>query len=292
MTSSTPIADRGLRALSCTLGTLNAILWFAVVPIADGWDRLLGRIDVPGRPQHMFGAQELLVFFDPWLAVVVLPIVYTFGFATIGIIFRAPRGTDEKAFASREAIGLSAALVGCEAIWIGLIVIAVACRGPDWNFYGPFEPWAPGRIVPLNPTFLSALFWKSSFPENELAREAPGMFLIAAYLMVGVLLALALWRGRGYFAVYLGSIAIAGLVASLTIPIESSAVFAMMFVVFGYLIRRWMPRIAQRMARIPFWRCLLIALLMTLAVAVPIKIVLFETLNVRNAIRLWDSIRV
>ena len=91
MAKPVPMPDRGLRTLGCSFGIVNAVLWVAVVPIADGWDRLLGRLDVPGRPHHIFGSQELLVYFDPWMALVVLPIVYTAGFESIR---RAPmRGT-------------------------------------------------------------------------------------------------------------------------------------------------------------------------------------------------------
>jgi hypothetical protein len=292
MTNPMPTADRGLRALGCALGISNAILWFAVVPIAHGWDRMVGRLDFPGGPHRIFGVQELLVYFDVWPALYVLPIAYTFGFAAIGILFRTPRQTSGRAFGSREAIGVGIVLLGCEAVWIGLIAMVVAFRGPDWNFCGPFESWEQAKIVPRNQTFLSALFWSPSFPDNELLLHAPGLALAAAYLMVGIVLALALWRGRGYLAVYLGLVAIGCVVLSRILPLEALAVFGTLLVVFGYLVHRWAPRSELPRVHLPFWRCLLIGILVAIVVAVPIKIVLYQMLNVREVARLGDFLRI
>jgi hypothetical protein len=62
-------------------------------------------------------------------------------------------------------------------------------RGPNWNFFGPFEPWDPHKNVPLNNVNLSDYFWLSGLGQavegkSWFLRELPGILLVLAYLLL------------------------------------------------------------------------------------------------------------
>jgi len=61
-------------------------------------------------------------------------------------------------------------------------------RGPNWNFFGPFEAWDVHKIVPLVNVNLSEFFhikWLGhALPKHWFIRELPGILLIAFYFLV------------------------------------------------------------------------------------------------------------
>jgi hypothetical protein len=80
-------------------------------------------------------------------------------------------------------------LLGFVVLWVVLIVLGTFLRGPNWNFFGPFESWDPHKTVPLNNVNLSDYFWLNWWGQaiegkNFLVREAPGIVLVLAYLLL------------------------------------------------------------------------------------------------------------
>ena len=75
-------------------------------------------------------------------------------------------------------------------LWVVLIVLGTFLRGPNWNFFGPFEYWDPHKVVPLNNVNLSdyLLARPGSAQSLEgmhwLIRELPGILLVLAYLLL------------------------------------------------------------------------------------------------------------
>ena len=73
-------------------------------------------------------------------------------------------------------------------LWSSLIVLGTFLRGPNWNFFGPFEPWDPHKNVPLNNINLSEYFWlglgMSATSGGWLVRELPGLLFVFAYLFI------------------------------------------------------------------------------------------------------------
>jgi len=85
-------------------------------------------------------------------------------------------------------------------LWIGLIILGTFLRGPNWNFFGIYEPWDVHKLEVLNNVNLSERFWQDLFrqplpmaPAGSdgltqagyiLYREAPGIILVLAYLIV------------------------------------------------------------------------------------------------------------
>ncbi len=98
-------------------------------------------------PWYFTGLQELLVYFDPWIAGVVLPTMIIIGL--IAIPFLDPdknRGVGTYAFKERPFaqtfFGLGMAM------WFILIAIGTFLRGPNWDIYWPWESWSIHKPPP------------------------------------------------------------------------------------------------------------------------------------------------
>jgi hypothetical protein len=84
---------------------------------------------------------------------------------------------------------LSTWMFGFLVLWVVLIVLGTFLRGPNWNFFGPFEPWDPHKTVPLNNVNLSDYFWLLWLGHGMegmswFQRELPGIILVLAYLLL------------------------------------------------------------------------------------------------------------
>jgi len=88
-------------------------------------------------PWYFLGLQELLVFFDPWLAGVVLPSLIIVGLVVIPYIDTSPTGKGTYNFSDRKFAVFSFSF-GL-ALWYLLIVIGVWFRGLDWSWYWPWD---------------------------------------------------------------------------------------------------------------------------------------------------------
>ncbi len=89
-------------------------------------------------PWYFLGLQEMLVYFDPWLAGVVLPGLIIVGLICIPYIDKNPKGNGYYTFNERKA-EITIFLFGFAVLWASLIVLGTFLRGPNWNFFGPFE---------------------------------------------------------------------------------------------------------------------------------------------------------
>ena len=79
-------------------------------------------------------------------------------------------------------------LIGFVVMWVTLIVLGTFLRGPNWNFFGPYEYWDTHKVLPLNNVNLSQLFWldflgPAACLPNWVHREIPGIFVVIAYLV-------------------------------------------------------------------------------------------------------------
>ncbi|MGE3808390.1 MAG: hypothetical protein AB7K24_27320 [Gemmataceae bacterium] len=142
-------------------------------------------------PWYFLGLQEMLVYYDPWMAGVVLPTFIIIGLVAIPYIDFNQKGNGYYTFAERKfAVGTF--LFGFIVLWCTLIVLGTFLRGPNWNFFGPFEYWDPHKVLPLNNVNLSDMFWLPMgvlFPEGQgifgiLLREMPGILLVLAYFLL------------------------------------------------------------------------------------------------------------
>ena len=149
-------------------------------------------------PWYFLGLQEMLVYFDPWLAGVVLPSLIIVGLMAIPYIDKNPKGNGYFTFAERRA-EITIFLFGFVVLWSSLIVLGTFLRGPNWNFFGPFEYWDIHKLEPLTNVQLSEYIWVRAFgsglPDHWFVREIFGIILCLAYItVVPVLLARTVFK--------------------------------------------------------------------------------------------------
>jgi cytochrome b/b6/petD-like protein len=136
-------------------------------------------------PWYFLGLQEMLVYFDPWLAGVVLPGLIIVGLIAIPYIDKNPKGNGYFTFKERKA-EISIFLFGFAVLWVSLIVLGTFLRGPNWNFFGPFEFWDIHKLEALTNVNLSEYVWvrllRTGMPSFWLIRELPGIVLVLFYV--------------------------------------------------------------------------------------------------------------
>ena len=59
-------------------------------------------------------------------------------------------------------------------LWVTLIILGTFLRGPNWNFFGPFEYWDAHKVLALNNVNLSQYFWIDVAWARRCPRRRPG----------------------------------------------------------------------------------------------------------------------
>ncbi len=294
-----PGSSRGLKVLALALAVTNLILWYTVPWLRNALDP---RLTSPFRPVLVNGVQELLVYFDPWLAGGVFPVMYTLGFVAMAFLFQPDPDPVRPSFGCAAVAKL---LLSFEAVWLFLTALPILCRGPDWNLYWPWEPWTPKFELTYRPNF-SNIFWWTLTGQNPVyqpwvLREAPGFLLVAGYLSLGLLVARILARGAGRFAtlccfVLLTLLALAPLVfrkivhAADDFRLELSVwLGAICFIVVAsYLFFRLLRQLQPSGVMFPMalWRSVLLVFLVQVAALVPVKVLLYWAFDLKYVINL------
>jgi hypothetical protein len=144
-------------------------------------------------PWYFLGLQEMLVYYDPWIAGVLLPGLIIVGLMAIPYIDTNPKGNGYYTLRERKW-EIALFLFGFVVLWVWLIIIGTFLRGPNQNFFGPFEYWDSHKLVPLINIQLSQIIWVKmlgvALPTNPIVRELFGLLIVAAYFIaVPILLA-------------------------------------------------------------------------------------------------------
>ena len=138
-------------------------------------------------PWYFLGLQEMLVYYDPWFAGVLLPTMIVIGLMAIPYIDVNPKGNGYYTFKERK-FAISMFLFGFLVLWVSLVILGTFLRGPNWNFFGPFEYWDPHKVEPLVNVNLSEFVWvrwlNTRLPDAILLREAPGFALLIGYFVI------------------------------------------------------------------------------------------------------------
>ena len=140
-------------------------------------------------PWYFLGLQEILVYFDPWMAGVVLPSLILVGLMLIPYIDVNPKGNGYYTFHERK-FAVSTYTFGFIILWVVLMVVGVFLRGPGWNFFGPFTPWDAHKVVPLVNIDLNMLIAQTfglDFLRNPTVAIFFGLFVVGAYYGTAVL---------------------------------------------------------------------------------------------------------
>ncbi len=181
-----------VELIAVLLATAVLIVWAILLPAPLEQPADPNWAPNPAKaPWYFLGLQEMLVYFDPWLAGVVFPGLIILGLLAIPYIDRNPRGNGYYTVAERP-FAVSTFLFGFVVLGVLFIVIGTFLRGPNWSFYGPFEFWDPHRPGDLAQVELSSLFWVDvmggEIPGHCLVRELPGIVLLGLYFLSGPLL--------------------------------------------------------------------------------------------------------
>ena len=129
-------------------------------------------------PWYFLGLQEMLVYFDPWMAGVVLPSVILVGLMAVPYIDFNKLGNGYYTFNERK-FAVSTFLFGFLPLWVAMIVLGTFLRGPNWNFFSPYEFWDVHKLELLNNINLSELFWIKGLGRPLLPVVPPGAQLSA-----------------------------------------------------------------------------------------------------------------
>jgi hypothetical protein len=97
-------------------------------------------------PWYFLGLQEMLVYFDPWIAGVVMPGLIVGGLMIIPYIDTNPMGSGYYTWKQRR-FALSTFFFGFVVLWVSMIIIGTFIRGPGWNWYWPGQPWDHNLVV-------------------------------------------------------------------------------------------------------------------------------------------------
>ncbi len=161
-------------------------------------------------PWYFLGLQEMLVYFDPWMAGVVLPSLVVVGLMAIPFLDYNKKGNGYYTIKERP-FAYIIFQIGFLELWITLIILGTFLRGPNWNFFGPYEVWDAHKVEALSNIDLSQYFWvewwQGVMPRAAddatmggkmlaiLAREWLGIVLTGAYFIVlPPLMALTVFR--------------------------------------------------------------------------------------------------
>lgn len=181
---------------------LTAVLLFWAIALQAPLEEPASSVKTPNpskAPWYFLGLQEMLVYYDPWMAGVVLPSMIIFGLMAIPYIDFNKAGNGYYTIDQRK-FAYVLFQFGFIVLWVTLIVMGTFLRGPNWNFFGPYEIWDAHKVEALNNVDLSEYFWVSAMggsrpraPEDAgegvkvlyaLWRELPGILIVIGYFFM------------------------------------------------------------------------------------------------------------
>lgn len=236
-----------IELIAMVLGTTVLVAWALVLPAP--LEQPANPVATPNpakAPWYFLGLQELLVYFDPWLAGVVVPALIILGLAAIPYLDPNPKGSGYYTIAERK-FAWAVFLFGFLQLWILWIVIGTFFRGPNWSFFGPYEPHDPHRVASVANIRLCEYFW-----EFLLGREVPSVEPAAAWPSRTATMLLREWVGIVGLGLYFGGLPV-------------------------LLARTIFRDFRRRMGR---WRYYVMVLLLLMMIALPLKMLLRWTAGV------------
>ncbi len=113
-------------------------------------------------PWYFLGLQEMLVYFDPWIAGVVMPSIIMIGLMAFPYVDSNPLGNGYYTIKQRR---FALAMYGWGwLMWILLIFIGTFIRGPGWIWFWPGQTWDHNAVVFDKNRDLNEIFGITSMP--------------------------------------------------------------------------------------------------------------------------------
>ena len=205
-------------------------------------------------PWYFLGLQEMLVYYDPWNAGVVLPSLVVFGLMAIPFLDFNKRGNGYYAIEDRKFAYLIFQF-GFLEMWITLIILGTFLRGPNWNIFGPFEYWDSHKVLALNNVDLSQIWWNNIMGQPLPKAPSGGTGIMAMLVETGYVL----------YREWLGIVLVAAYFVLLP-PVMATTVLRKYFLKMGFV------------------RYMTMAILLLFMFSLPIKMVLRWVFNLKYII--------
>ncbi|HMF55926.1 MAG TPA: hypothetical protein VK619_06180 [Pyrinomonadaceae bacterium] len=130
-------------------------------------------------PWYFLGLQEMLVYFDPWIAGVVMPTVMIIGLMVFPYVDANPLGNGYYSLKQRKfAVGMFA---WGFFMWITLIIIGTFIRGPGWIWFWPGQTWDHNAVVFDKNRDLHEIFGITSVPGKVIF----GAMVVGVFYLLG-----------------------------------------------------------------------------------------------------------
>lgn len=142
-------------------------------------------------PWYFLGLQEMLVYFDPWIAGVVMPTLIIIGLMVIPYIDTNPLGAGYYTVKQRK-FSIATFCFGFLVLWVSMIIIGTFIRGPGWQWFWPGQTWDHNRLIYEVNRDLPDLFGITS----NLGKGIFGAIVVLGYFAVGGFVMTALFRRR------------------------------------------------------------------------------------------------
>ena len=140
-------------------------------------------------PWYFLGLQEMLVYFDPWIAGVVMPTLIIVGLIIIPYIDTNPLGAGYYTIKQRK-FALATFGFGFLLLWVAMIIIGTFIRGPGWQWFWPGQTWDHSRLIYEVNRDLPDIFGITS----NLGKAIFGAAVVGGYFAAGGLALTLLYR--------------------------------------------------------------------------------------------------
>jgi hypothetical protein len=140
-------------------------------------------------PWYFLGLQEMLVYFDPWIAGVVMPTLIIVGLMVVPYIDTNPMGNGYYTLRQRR-FSIGAFAFGFLFLWVAMILIGTFIRGPGWQWFWPGQTWDHSRLIYEVNRDLPDLFGITS----NMGKVIFGAVVVGGYYLLGGFIVFALFR--------------------------------------------------------------------------------------------------
>jgi len=130
-----------IEFLSALVISIVLLVWSLAIDAPLRPEADPGLTENPAKaPWYFVGLQELLVYFDPWIAGVMVPTLIIVGLMIIPYLDTSRSAVGRYTLHERRLVMWH--FVAGFALWWVLIAIGQFLRGPNWQVYWPWESWA------------------------------------------------------------------------------------------------------------------------------------------------------
>jgi uncharacterized membrane protein len=140
-------------------------------------------------PWYFLGLQEMLVYFDPWIAGVVMPTLIIVGLMVVPYIDTNPLGSGYYTLRQRK-FAIATFCFGFLLLWVAMILIGTFIRGPGWQWFWPGQTWDHSRLIYEVNRDLPDIFGITS----NLGKAIFGAVVVGGYFAAGGLALTLLFR--------------------------------------------------------------------------------------------------